>query len=1041
MAFWRTGLENNPNHASKRTNISLSATSNLSMATWNCGGLSKIKKDLCSELNYDALCLTETHGWRDDDPLTIYSDSPDKNDSWSGVAIVISQRVSKYIIGSGSIGSRITYVRLRGTACNILIVGVYIPQKCRNKPDQKETYGQLESFLMRTGRRDCIILMGDFNSRLSRNTDHRVGKWCIHSRMDSGGERLLQLMNKISMRCVSTYFQPHRKQSNATYMNIQPEKAPSQIDHVIVSSRWSSAIHDCKVKWGPSIKAYGRKYDHGLISFQFKIKLKCDRRTKRKDFRALKSPEVSLAHNKSISENFSKSERPASTTEQYVRINKVMTSAQEVLPNVPAQARQKWNSSESTKKLVEQRAAQWDKMAPAQRKAVNKEISRSAKNDYRLYVEGVLCDIEQANSAGNTTEVFKHAKQLSSRGEGNRFVQPILDNNGDPITTTEQQHQLWADFLEQKFAAIPNDPEVDLSDIPGEPLPAKFTLEEMKECVKKLKTGKACGPDKVPVEQYKSSDEATTELFHLLDNIWETEDVPDDFVSAEMLMFYKKKCKNDRKNYRALGLLNHAYKIFAMLLLMHILPFITPKLSEMQAGFCKGRSCRDNILILVMTVNHLLKEAEQGISKGVIAYIDFTAAFDSISHSFLLQSLRDYEVPTKYCRLVQAIYQSAAVKVRLQEPGGHRTYSRQVNIRRGVIQGDIPSPVCFLVALDKLLKDYGQLDQGLQLTETLSISELAYADDCALPSDNTVTTTSRLNNLDTHCRSKAGMEISKPKTKVQHIMNQPKMSETTEDDIANLPPEKQFKFPCDKCGRTFPSKHGLAVHKGRWCKKRKTAKQPSRKGTVADRIIQKIKVDKHQQTLPTTKIGDEELENVYAFAYLGAEIAADGNPEITIRHRINIAWGRFGEYRHVLTSTKLPVGIRVRLYVALIVMTLTYACGAWLFTDDLKKKLNGVNSKMLSQITKRSIHQEAANPTFNTVDFVMQQRWEYLGHILRMDHYRATRRFLIELSPSNPPYIDGSLFADAPHRTVQELTELASDRDLWWKSRAQMQGL
>ena len=110
----------------------------------------------------------------------------------------------------------------------------------------------------------------------------------------------------------------------------------------------------------------------------------------------------------------------------------------------------------------------------------------------------------------------------------------------------------------------------------------------MKECVKKLKLGKVCGPDKVPIEQYKASDEATTELFSLLTNIWDTETMPEDFVLAEMLMFYKKKCKNDRKNYRALGLLNHAYKIFSMLLLMHILPFITPKLSEMQAGFCKG---------------------------------------------------------------------------------------------------------------------------------------------------------------------------------------------------------------------------------------------------------------------------------------------------------------------------------------------------------------------------------------------------------------------------------------------------------------------
>ena len=175
------------------------------------------KKDLCVEFNYDILCLTETHCWRDDDHLTIYSDSPGKNDSWSGVAITINQRISKYIISSGSIGSRITYVRLRGNACNILIVGVYIPQRSRKDPDQKEIYGQLESFLMRTGRRDCIILMGDFNSRLSRNIDHRVGKWSIHSRTDSGGEQLLQLMNKISMRCVSTYFQPPREKNRATY--------------------------------------------------------------------------------------------------------------------------------------------------------------------------------------------------------------------------------------------------------------------------------------------------------------------------------------------------------------------------------------------------------------------------------------------------------------------------------------------------------------------------------------------------------------------------------------------------------------------------------------------------------------------------------------------------------------------------------------------------------------------------------------------------------------------------------------------------------
>ena len=116
-----------------------------------------------------------------------------------------------------------------------------------------------------------------------------------------------------------------------------------------------------------------------------------------------------------------------------------------------------------------------------------------------------------------------------------------------------------------------------------------------------------------------------------------------------------------------------------------------------------------------------------------MTYIDFTAASDSIKHSYLISALKEYNVPLKYCRLVKLIYDSAAMRVRIQEVGGKKSYSRNINIRRGVIQGDIPSPVCFLVALDKLLKDHGQLDKGIAISTNLTISELDYADDCALP--------------------------------------------------------------------------------------------------------------------------------------------------------------------------------------------------------------------------------------------------------------------------------------------------------------------
>ena len=76
------------------------------------------------------------------------------------------------------------------------------------------------------------------------------------------------------------------------------------------------------------------------------------------------------------------------------------------------------------------------------------------------------------------------------------------------------------------------------------------------------------GPDTIPAQQHKTSDTAVIELHHLIRKIWDTEQMPDNFVLADVLTHYKKKCKNNRSNYRILALLNHSYKIFAMILLM-----------------------------------------------------------------------------------------------------------------------------------------------------------------------------------------------------------------------------------------------------------------------------------------------------------------------------------------------------------------------------------------------------------------------------------------------------------------------------------------
>ena len=88
---------------------------------------------------------------------------------------------------------------------------------------------------------------------------------------------------------------------------------------------------------------------------------------------------------------------------------------------------------------------------------------------------------------------------------------------------------------------------------------------------------------------------------------------------------------------------------------------------------------------------------------------------------------------------------------------------------------------------------------------------------------------------------------------------------------------------------------------------------------------------------------------------------------------------------------------------------------------------------MLSSISKRTIHEEASNPTFNIIDYVLTRRKSYLGHMLRLEPDRAVRRFLFELSADSAPFIPGSLLDDTDYETVEEMITAAENRDGWWK--------
>ena len=88
---------------------------------------------------------------------------------------------------------------------------------------------------------------------------------------------------------------------------------------------------------------------------------------------------------------------------------------------------------------------------------------------------------------------------------------------------------------------------------------------------------------------------------------------------------------------------------------------------------------------------------------------------------------------------------------------------------------------------------------------------------------------------------------------------------------------------------------------------------------------------------------------------------------------------------------------------------------------------------MLANITKRSTHEEAKDPTFDAIESVYQRRWTYLGHVLRMEEDQPVRKFLLGTSPDRSPYIPGSLLDDTDFDTIDEMVIVANDRKRWKK--------
>lgn len=99
-------------------------------------------------------------------------------------------------------------------------------------------------------------------------------------------------------------------------------------------------------------------------------------------------------------------------------------------------------------------------------------------------------------------------------------------------------------------------------------------------------------------------------------------------------LIYKKKSREDIRNYRPISLLCADYKIISKLLAERMKIVLPSVINEDQTGFLKDRYIGENISLFLDVQEHLMKEVKPGFS----FLADWEKAYDLVAKA-LLESL------------------------------------------------------------------------------------------------------------------------------------------------------------------------------------------------------------------------------------------------------------------------------------------------------------------------------------------------------------------------------------------------------------------
>ena len=148
---------------------------------------------------------------------------------------------------------------------------------------------------------------------------------------------------------------------------------------------------------------------------------------------------------------------------------------------------------------------------------------------------------------------------------------------------------------------------------------------EVKWALGSITTNKGSGGDGIPVELFQIlKDDAVKVLHSICQQIWKTQQWPQDWKRSVFIPIPKKSNAKECSNYRTIAFVSHGSKVMFKILQARLQQYMNCELPDVQASFTKGRGTRDQIA----NICRIIKKAKELPQNIYFCFIDYTKAFD-----------------------------------------------------------------------------------------------------------------------------------------------------------------------------------------------------------------------------------------------------------------------------------------------------------------------------------------------------------------------------------------------------------------------------